>query len=145
MSTVNKIILLTIACNMFIFVGVGHGVAPMGLLEPMFFVDTLKYENSLTLVGGYSVRVPGCVMLSMLGQFCLLTACISNRPVKFYLTYTGIAILSLALLFLTIDLSSGRSDTFTLVFAIPFIYASIRLILSLVKIKKERLSENYSP
>jgi len=144
MATVNKIIILTIVCSMFIFVGVGHGAVPMGLVEPMFFVDTLKGENSLTLVGGYSIRVAGCVMLSMLGQLCLLTACISNRPVKFYLTYTGIAILCLALLFLTVDLSSGRSDTFTLVFAIPFIYASIRLIVSLVNIKKQIIGEGHS-
>jgi hypothetical protein len=144
MATINKFILLTIVCNLFIFVGIGHGVAPMGLVEPMFFIDTLKGETALTLVGGYSVRVTGCVMLSILGQIGLLIACFSNQPGKFYFTYTGITLLCLALLFLTVDFSSGRSDVFTLVFAISFIYASIRLLVFLVKVKRETQNENYT-
>jgi hypothetical protein len=144
METVNKLILLTIACNLFIFVGVGHGALPIGLVEPMFLTDVIKGDATLALTGGYSVRVTGCVLLSMLGQICLLAACFSNRPVKSYLAYFGMIVLFLALLFLTVDFSSGHSDTFTLFFAIPFIYASIRLLIFLLKVKREMPNEHYS-
>ena len=144
METVNKLILLTIACNLFIFVGVGHSALPMGLVEPMLLTDVIKGDTTLALTGGYSVRVTGCVLLSMLGQICLLTACFTNRPVKSYLAYFGISLLFLALLFLTIDFSSGHSDMFTLFFAIPFIYTSIRLLIFLLKAKGEMPNKNYS-
>jgi hypothetical protein len=144
METVNKLILLAIACNLFIFVGIGHSALPMGLVEPTFLVDAIKGDTALALTGGYSVRVTGCVLLSMLGQICLLIACFLNRPMKPYFTYFGISLLLLALLFLTIDFSSGHSDTFTLFFAIPFIYASIRLLIYLLRAKSETPSENYS-
>ena len=116
----------------------------MGLVEPMFLIDILKGEMSLTLTGGYSTRVPGCVLLSMIGQISLLTACFLNSAIKFYLALAGIAVLYLAMLFLTVDFSSGRSDSFTLLFAIPFIYASIRLLAFLFKVRRKTLNENYS-
>jgi hypothetical protein len=144
MAIVKKLILLTIACNMFIFVGVGHGAVPMGLVEPMFLIDILQGETVLTLIGGYSTRVPGCVLVSMLGQIGLLIACFLNNIGRIYFVVAGIAILYLAMLFLTIDFSSGHSDTFTLFFAIPFIYASIRLLIFLLKGTRETPNKNYS-
>jgi hypothetical protein len=129
---------------MFIFVGVGHGIVPMGLIEPMFLSNILKGETVLILLGGYSTRLPACVLLSMLGQIVLLIACISNGPLKFYLTYIGVAILYMALLFLTFDFSSGNSETFTLLFGIPFFYASTRLIVFLIKNNRETSKEHHS-
>src|SRR3712207_6505548 len=107
MTTANKLLVATLVCNLFILVGVGHGVGPMGVLELELLGDVLSGETVLKLVGGYSVRLSACALLSIICQLALLAACFLDRWLKTYLACTGLFILYVALLFLTFDLSSG--------------------------------------
>jgi hypothetical protein len=137
MATVNKLILATVVCNLFIIVGVGHGGAAIGLVEPMLLGEILSGETAFTLLGGYSSRLPACAFLSMVGQLLLIIACFLDRPLKVYFILLGLTILYFALFTLSIGFSSGGSEIVSLLFGIPFIYASIRLVIFLFRKSKE--------
>ena len=141
MATVNKLIVITIICNLFIIVGIGHGAGPIGILEPMFLQEIISGETPFTLLGSYSSRLPACALLSSFGQIILVWACFLKKPFKFHFTLLGLGILSFALLALTIGFS-GDPDAFGLLFAFPFLYASIRLIMFLFfKSKDSNISD----
>jgi hypothetical protein len=141
MTIDNKLILVTIVCNLFTIVGIGHGAVPIGFVEPSILNEVISGESILTLTGGYSTRLPACVFLAMAGQIILLVACILNKPLKLYIIYSGLTILYFSLLFLSFNFSSGELDTFSFFFAIPFLYASIRLIVFLIKSRNKSATE----
>ena len=130
MATVNKFILATVICNMFIIVGIGHGGGPIGLIEPMFLQEALRGEIRLTLLGGYSSRLPACALLSLLGQLILIFACFLQGTLKRKIIFFGLGLLHFALLALSIGFS-GSFEFLSLLFAFPFYYASIRLLIVL--------------
>jgi hypothetical protein len=137
MATVNKLISATVVCNLFIIVGIGHGGAPIGLVEPMLLHEILNDEIAFTFLGGYSSRLPACAFLSTIGQLILIIACFLHRTLKLYITLFGLAILYFALFALTIGFSPSGSESVSLLFSLPFLYASIRLMIFLFRNSKE--------
>ncbi|HLP35444.1 hypothetical protein [Lacibacter sp.] len=146
MATINKFILVTLICNLLIIVGIGHGAAPLVLVEPKFLTETLSGETSFSLFGGYSTRLPACALISLVGQSIMLIALFISRPLKFYLTWLGLSFLYFALLVLTFGFVPGEADILSLLFASPFLYASVRLIVFLIRnrtmLKKETTAAN---
>jgi len=133
MATINKFILITLICNLFVIVGIGHGAAPIGLVEPMFLREFFTGETKLSLLGGYSSRLPACALLSLVGQSIIIIAFFIREPFKFYLIWLGLSCLYFALFVLAIGFTTGESDILSLLFAFPFLYASVRLIIFLMK------------
>jgi hypothetical protein len=133
MATVNKFILITLICNLLVIVAIGHGAAPIGLVEPMFLTEIFARETKFSLLGGYSSRLPACALISLVGQFIILIALFMSRPSKFYLTWLGLSFLYFALFALTFGFAAGESDILSLLFAFPFLFASVRLIIFLMK------------
>jgi hypothetical protein len=137
MATINKLILITLICNLLIIVGIGHGATPLGFVEPMLLSEILTGETKFSLLGGYSSRLPACALISLVGQTIMLIAFFLNRLSQLYLTYLGLLIMYFALFVLALGFAAGKSDILSLLFAFPFLYASVRLFIHLIKHGRE--------
>ncbi|HYF29525.1 MAG TPA: hypothetical protein VD993_00250 [Chitinophagaceae bacterium] len=141
MAIINKLILLTILCNLCIIVGVGHGAGPLGIVEFMYLGEFLSGERVFNFSGSYADRLPVCAVAALFGQLVLLGACFWRGAVKTGLVYTGLAILLFSFIYLIIDFRASSLDSFSLLLGVPFLYASVRLVVCLLTVRRrERLT-----
>ncbi len=137
MSILNKIVLATIVCNLLILVGMGHGIAPLGLIEVFLFSSLMEGDLHLSLMGTYDSRAEACAGLSLIGQIVLFISMFTTRNPKLYLVIAGLSILLFAFLVLTFGLTPGTSEPGTVWLAIPFLYTAVRLIVLFITRSKD--------
>jgi hypothetical protein len=133
MSKLNKLILLTIICNMFIVVGIGHGVSPIGIVEFMYLGEALDGRFTFSLSDDYESRLPGSALSALPGQVILLISGFLNRHIKNYFIYLGLAILFFSFLFLNVSFLPLGFTGFLILFNVPFIVAAIMLLVFTIK------------
>jgi hypothetical protein len=129
--------ILTIVFNFFIFVGAGHGIGFLGLIEIMAINEIFLGNITFNLTGNYDDRLPVVAILSIIGQSLLLIGFFINDTAKAKLTITGCLTLLIATYILTKDSKDMNLDMISLIFSVPFIVtASTLLIKEILTIKK---------
>jgi len=128
---------LTLVFNLFIIIAAGHGAAPLGLFELVYAKDLITGNFQFSVSGSYEERLMTVVLISLPGQFILLSSYFFTKKVKSMLTLAGCSILFLATFILTKN-AFGRfsADQFSVFTALPFIGTA--LFLSLKEIKELR-------
>lgn len=126
---------------MLIIVGIAHSAAPLGIVEIVCAIDFFHGQHEFNLNGSEANRVAGSAIIALCGQIVMLIASLFSKLLKRLLTIAGLAILYVSFFILVVDTAPLTFDTFSLLFGIPFLYASVRLILNLLK---ERIARTNS-
>ena len=137
MSKINLLILFTVISNMFIFVGFGHIFSPIAMAELMYLAEALDGRFTFSLSGDYESRLPGAALSALLGQVILLISGFLDRRIKNYFIYFGLAILFFSFLFLNVSFLPLGFTGFLILFNVPFIVASIMLLVFTIKTSKK--------
>ena len=115
--------ILTIASSLIVFIGAGHGIAPIGLFEVVILSDLRNLH--LNISGSYDDRLPTVALLSLLGQCFLISSFFFDSNLKQKLTLTGCLILFAAVFILTTD--PQNLSTLSFLTALPFIATALFL------------------
>lgn len=120
--------ILTVVFNLFIIIGAGHGIGPLGLFEIFGVGEFLTGNFEFNITGQYNDRLLTVAVMSFIGQFVLVLAFIFDKKVKSGLTVFGCIVLLTAIFILTQNFIGMNLDTLSLVFSLPCMVTAIILL-----------------
>ncbi|HEU5290102.1 MAG TPA: hypothetical protein VFU05_05610 [Cyclobacteriaceae bacterium] len=136
----NTLRTLTIVFNLFIIIGAGHGIAPLGLFEVMSLTNLFSGDFQFNISGRYDERLMTVGLISVLGQSILISSYFFDKEVKSKLTIIGCFILFAATFLLTKDALNIHSiDILSLFTALPFIGTGVVLLIREIKGPKNKI------
>ncbi|HYF03608.1 MAG TPA: hypothetical protein VEC36_09560 [Patescibacteria group bacterium] len=129
-NTAKYITIWTIVTNLFIIVGIGHGILPLGLIEVMFILRIISQNLNLNSSEQYSILFLS--IFSLLGQLHLFIS-LFFKDIKISLGIKWIGLIFMWVGFI-IWPTIHFDFLFSWLFSIPFIICSIKLFLVLLRI-----------
>jgi intracellular septation protein A len=125
---------ITLILSSLIIVGIGHGIAPIGLFEPASLLANISGKLETQSAYEYDIYIAATVLL--MGQTTLLISFFLKRKLKHILEILGILVLLIGYYIIAFPFNDVlRWLSFTT--GIPFLaFALITLTSSIIKIKK---------
>jgi hypothetical protein len=146
MNNKRKLTKWTIILNVLIVVGAGHGIGVLGLIEIVWLLDIIDKGIIISLNVSYDDRLGIAAFISLIGQLTLISSWfIKKNNIKFIVKVLGVIFLWVGLFFLTYRFTTDTAATISLITGIPFLVASILLIVGEVKnfvIRKIKVTDN---
>jgi hypothetical protein len=136
MTKLHRLSNWTILADLLIIIGAGHGIVPLGLMEP-FIIHHFKSEYfSFALKNSYDNSIGAAALFSMSGQLLLLASMfVKNAKGIFYSKALGLFFMWTGFLYLTHSMFQGNSlATFTFFTGLPFLTLSVLLCIQLIKV-----------
>ena len=131
MKFIKILVILTVISNALILIGVGHGVAPLIVVEILGFKWLFTDFNSINILGNYDQRLVPTAIISLIFQGILFSSLfikkVNRRRILINLSTIALIV---NLIYLTKDFAESNLDLFTLKYGIPFLVLSIVLLLA---------------
>lgn len=126
MRSTKAIKIYTLLAHFFILVGMGHGIAPIGIIEIMSLLSIHKAAFSFSFKAPFNDPLYSMALTSLLGQICLLVSFFLKKDVaKIILHLVGLLFLWLSVYFIIQDSTTPDGVHFSMTFAIPFMICTL--------------------
>ncbi len=125
----NTLRTLTIILNLLIIIGAGHGIGPLGLFEIVSVRELISGDFNFNIAGQYDERLMTVGLICLMGQLTLTASFFFDGRIKSLLTIIGCLVMLTGTYILTKDSRDMNLDMFSLIFSLPFIGASLVLLL----------------
>jgi hypothetical protein len=139
MSNFKSLRTWTIVLNFFILVGVGHGLACLGLLELVWTVCALTGHHisqdfvSFSFTGSYEQSLCPAALLSFLGQAILLFSFTIKEPREIRIKLLGLSLLWVSYCYLIHNCLEDSASQLSFFSGIPFLISSGLLTYRMIK------------
>src|SRR5207253_6697870 len=129
-----------IVLSFFIIIGLGHGIACIGLFEIFGLTNFYKAggENiSFLLTGSYEESLGAAALLALIGHVILIVSFFIKENKKFRLIIPGIVFLWISFYYLSHNLFADAGSLLGFLFGLPFLICSSILFYRLLKQRKQ--------
>jgi hypothetical protein len=129
----------TLVANLFILIGAGHGVGPIGFIE-VFGFSSYFFNQPILFSGSYDDTIPVSLIISLIGQVLLFLSLFNlSHHIKIY----AIALLWIGFAYLIHNIVKGDElSRFSFWSGTPFLICSIILFtLTINNTPKEVLTD----
>ena len=128
----------TIIANLFILIGAGHGVGPIGIVE-VFRFNSYFFHEPIKFSGSYDNTIPLSLIISLIGQLLLFVS-LFNLPKQ--LKMCAICILWLGFIYLTHNIVTGdKLSWFSFWSGTPFVICSVILFIRTLLVAKQESTQ----
>ncbi len=143
MENFKSLTISTLALNFFILIGVGHGLACIGILEILSIIAVATGHiinsgfSSLSLTASYDESLVTVGLFSLLSQVLIIISFFIKGRKKIWVKIVGLLFLFIGFYYLTHNFINDSGAELGLFTGIPFLIFSGILIYKMVKMVSE--------